>query len=200
MTTTLEELAADLDATCRITGDFVLRSGLTTDQYFDKYRFEGDPLLLRRVAEAMVPLLPHDTEVLGGLELGGVPIATMISSLTGIPAVFVRKEAKRYGTRRLAEGSDVTGRVVTLVEDIITTGGAVGNAAMALRDLGARVHTVVCAINRSEPSANHLLDVGVTTRALLTKADLDRSATARMPTHHATDGPGVTDSKGPRRT
>ena len=45
----------------------------------------------------MVPLLPSDTQVLGGLELGGVPIATMVSALTGLPAIFVRKEAKTYG-------------------------------------------------------------------------------------------------------
>jgi len=73
-------------------------------EYFDKYRFESQPDLLRRVAEAMVPLLPHGTELLGGLELGGVPIATMVSSLTGLPALFVRKQAKTYGTCRLAKG------------------------------------------------------------------------------------------------
>jgi orotate phosphoribosyltransferase len=56
--------------------------------------------MLRRVAEAMVLLLPPDTQLLGGLELGGVPIATMVSSLTGLPAIFVRKQPKTHGTRR----------------------------------------------------------------------------------------------------
>lgn len=176
MTTDLPRLAADLAATCRITGDFVLRSGLTADQYFDKYLFEGDPELLARVVSAMAPLLPPDTDVLGGLELGGVPIATMMSALTGLPCVFVRKQAKAYGTRRLAEGGDVAGRTITLVEDIITTGGAVQNAARALRELGATVHSVVCAIDRSEPGAHPLNDVAVTARSLLTKADLDLAA------------------------
>lgn len=166
-------LAADIDATCRIRGTFTLRSGIVTDEYFDKYRFEGDPHLLRRVAEAMVPLLPADTQVLGGLELGGVPIATMISSLTGLPAVFVRKEAKTYGTCKLAEGGDFSGRTVTVIEDIVTTGGAARNAAVALRELGATVHTVVCAIDRSEPAQNVLGDIGLTTISVMTKADLD---------------------------
>lgn len=179
MTTDLAQLATDIDATCRISGQFVLRSGLTTDEYFDKYRFEADPVLLRRVTEAMVLLLPTDTEVLGGLELGGIPIATMMSSLTGLPVVFVRKTAKPYGTCRLAEGADVSGRNVALVEDIITTGGAVQAAALALRVLGATVHTVACAIDRSEPDANQLHELGVTTSALLTKADLDRAAASR---------------------
>lgn len=169
----LDSLAADIDATCRIRGSFTLRSGITTDEYFDKYRFEGDPQLLHRVAEAMVPLLPTDTQVLGGLELGGVPIATMVSALTGLPAIFVRKEAKTYGTCRLAEGGDFAGKTVTLIEDIITTGGAVRNAAVALRDLDATVRSVVCAIDRSSPGQNSLRDIGLTTLAVLTKADLD---------------------------
>ena len=151
----------------------MLRSGQSATEYFDKYRFESDPALLARVARAMVQLLPPETELLGGLELGGVPIATVMSSLTGLPVLFVRKEAKPYGTCRLAEGPDVTGRVVTLVEDVITTGGAVRAAAEALRGLGATVHTVVCAIDRSERGQNRLDAAGVTTVAVLTRADLD---------------------------
>ncbi|KNX38970.1 orotate phosphoribosyltransferase [Luteipulveratus halotolerans] len=176
MTTDLAALARDIDARCRLHGEFVLRSGKVSDEYFDKYLFEGDPELLRRVAAAMVDLLPADTQVLGGLELGGVPIATMLSSLTGLPAVFVRKEAKSYGTRRLAEGGDVDGKVVTLIEDIITTGGAVRDAAMALREQGAHVSTVVCAIDRSAPGDSVLPAVQVSTVSVLTKADLDAAA------------------------
>jgi len=171
--TDLRELASVIDSTCRIRGEFTLRSGTVTDEYFDKYRFEGDPHLLRLVAEHMVPLLPSDTQVLGGLELGGVPIATMVSALTGLPAIFVRKQAKAYGTCRLAEGGDFAGRTVTLVEDIITTGGAARNAAVALRELDATVHTVVCAIDRSEAGGNLLHEVGLRTVSVMTKADLD---------------------------
>ena len=78
----ISELARDIDEACRLSGEFTLRTGLISSEYFDKYRFETKPELLRRVAEAMVPLLPTDTEALGALELGGVPIATMVSSLT----------------------------------------------------------------------------------------------------------------------
>lgn len=173
VTEDLRKLAASINSRCRIHGEFTLRSGLATDEYFDKYRFEGDPVLLRRVAEYMTTLLPPDTEVLGGLELGGVPIATIVSTLTGLPTVFVRKEAKTYGTCRLAEGGEFAGRTVTLIEDIVTTGGAVRNATIALREHEAAVHTVVCAIDRSEPGANTLHEVGITTVPVLTKADLD---------------------------
>lgn len=170
----LPALAAAIDSTCRVSGDFTLRSGISTTEYFDKYLFEGDPALLRAVADQMVPLLPRDTEVLGGLELGGVPIATILSSLTGLPTLFVRKEAKTYGTCKLAEGGDFTGRRVTLIEDIVTTGGAARNAALALRERGAVIDTLVCAIDRSAPGANHLPEIGLRTVSVLTKKDLDQ--------------------------
>lgn len=167
------ELARDIDATCRLSGEFALRSGQLSGEYFDKYRFESDPALLRRVAEAMVPLVPAETEVLGGLELGGIPIVTVLSAHTGLPALFVRKEAKTYGTCRLAEGAEADGRRITLVEDVLTTGGAVRDATHALRALGATVAVVLCAIDRSGQPGGPLRDVGLETRAVLTKADLD---------------------------
>jgi len=171
----LDALARAIDEACRLEGEFVLRSGQTVREYFDKYLFESKPALLRWVAEAMVPLLPGDTQLLGGLELGGVPIATMLSSVTGLPALFVRKRAKEYGTRRLAEGADVAGRTVTIIEDVITTGGAVRDATIALRAAGASVHTAICAIDRSETSDGPLADLSLGTRSVLTRDDLDRA-------------------------
>ncbi|MGC4110368.1 MAG: orotate phosphoribosyltransferase [Nocardioides sp.] len=170
---TLGDLARDVDARCRLTGEFTLRSGQIASEYFDKYLFETDPELLARVAAAMVPLVPEGTDLLGGLEMGGIPIVTVLSAQTGIPALFVRKEAKTYGTCKLAEGPDVSGRRITLVEDVITTGGAVRNAVLALRGSGAGVETVVCAIDRSPGEDNPLADVGLEIRSVLTKADLD---------------------------
>lgn len=167
------DLARDIDQACRLSGTFQLRSGQTASEYFDKYLFESDPKLLRRVVEAMQPLIPSDTDLLGGLELGGVPIATMLSSLTGIPALFVRKKPKAYGTRRLAEGADVAGKRITLIEDVITTGGAARDATNALRPSGAAVTTLICAIDRSDSPGKALADVGVTILPVLTREDLD---------------------------
>jgi orotate phosphoribosyltransferase len=171
------DLARDIDARCRLTGEFTLRSGQVSSEYFDKYLFETEPALLARVAAQMESLLPDDldleTHVLGGLEMGGIPIVTALSARTGLPALFVRKKAKEYGTCKLAEGPDVAGRRVTLIEDVITTGGAVRDATRALRDAGAVVDLVVCAIDRSPAGENPLADVDLEVRAVLTKADLD---------------------------
>src|SRR4051794_41952799 len=96
----------------------------------------------------MVGLVPEDTELLGGLEMGGIPIATVLSSRTSLPALFVRKKAKQYGTCKLAEGPDVAGRSVTLVEGVITTGGAVRDPTRALREAGGRPHPGARALHR----------------------------------------------------
>ena len=174
-----DSLARRVNAVARLTGTFTLRSGQTATEYFDKYRFEADPALLADIAVAMVPLLPAGTEVLAGLELGGVPIATALSLRTGIPAAFVRKEAKKYGTARLAEGADIGGRRVTVIEDVITTGGQVLISTNELRALGAVVDHVVCVIDRSSDHGAALADAGLTMVALLTRAELDAAEAAR---------------------
>jgi orotate phosphoribosyltransferase len=166
-------LAAEIDAACRLSGEVQLRSGERSNEHFDKYLFESNPTLLRYVCQAMVPLIPTGTDLLGGLELGGVPLATVLGQLTGLPTVFVRKHAKTYGTCRLAEGADVAGQTVTLIEDVITTGGAVRNAALALRSGNAIVSNVICAIDRRSETCGVLDDVSIAVLAVLTKSDLD---------------------------
>ena len=129
-------------------GEFKLRSGATSPTYFDKYLFEADPRILRPLAKLMTSLLPDGTEILAGLELGGIPIATAMSLHTGRPVVFVRKQAKTYGTGKVIEGPDVTGKCVVVIEDVVSTGGAILESVAKLRDAGAVVQTVVCAIWR----------------------------------------------------
>jgi orotate phosphoribosyltransferase len=170
-------LAARVYDACHLTGTFRLRSGQVSEEYFDKYLFEGQPVLLRDVAEAMVALLP-ECDVLAGMEMGGIPIATVMSQLTGLPTVFVRKEAKSYGTCKIAEGGFVRGLRVVGIEDVVTTAGAVVKGCLALRDAGAYVATVVCAIDRDQGGLENLRAEGIQLLAALSRADLDSVATA----------------------
>jgi len=158
-----DDLARDIDRVARLEGRFLLRSGQQASHYFDKYRFEADPALLRRVARRMLDLLPPETEILAGLELGGIPIVTAMSLESGLPAVFVRKEAKTYGTCRAVEGGSVEGRRTVIIEDVITTGGAVRDAVGLLTAEGADLLAVVCAIWRGtgEPRIEAMPDLRV---------------------------------------
>jgi orotate phosphoribosyltransferase len=171
------DLAEAVYAVCHLTGSFTLRSGQTSTEYFDKYLFESSPALLRQVAECMVDLLP-ECDVLAGMEMGGIPLVTVMSQLTGLPAVFVRKEPKTYGTCKLAEGSDFAGRRVVGVEDVVTTAGALLNGCRGLRERGAVLDTVVCAIDREQGGAANLAAEGIVLRSALTRAELEQSRTS----------------------
>ena len=166
------DLARRVYLASHLTGTFVLRSGATSSEYFDKYRFESDPRLLRELAEALAGLLPTGADGLAGLELGGVPLATVLSQLTGLPAGFVRKQAKPYGTRRLAEGFDVAGRRLVVVEDVVTSAGAVVEACHALRSEGAEVAVALCVIDREAGGPARLAEIGVELRPLFTMTEL----------------------------
>jgi len=169
-------LARDIYQTCHLTGEFTLRSGNTSNEYFDKYLFETEPALLMRICHGLAEKIPEDTELLAGLEMGGIPIATLLSSLTGIPALFVRKSAKAYGTEKLAEGPPFSGKKLTIVEDVVSTGGQIIMSTEALRKAGASVGHAICVIDRESGGKENLAAAGITLQAVLTMTDLKGAA------------------------
>lgn len=166
-------LARRINAVSRLSGRFRLRSGRIATEYFDKYQLESDPVLLAEIAAGMAGLVPEGTEILAGLEMGGIPLVTAIAAATGLPTAFVRKEAKAYGTARLAEGADVSGRKVVVVEDVITTGGQILQSAASLRQLGATVEVVLVVVDREEGGSEALAEAGLRLAPLLTRTELD---------------------------
>jgi orotate phosphoribosyltransferase len=170
------ELAQRVYAASHLTGRFKLRSGSYSEQYFDKYRFESDPELLLEIGDALVELVPDGAELLAGLELGGVPLATVASQRTGMPLVFVRKQAKEYGTCKQVEGTDPSGRRVVIVEDVVTSGGAILDALPALRAVGAEVMAAICAIDREAGAREALAAEGVPLHAAFTMSALQEAS------------------------
>jgi orotate phosphoribosyltransferase len=171
--TTRQELAKKIVDRATLHGEFRLRSGAISNVYFDKYLLESDPVLLREIAEGMAALVPPGIDALAGLEMGGIPVATLLSQATGLPALFVRKAAKTYGTCKLAEGGDAAGRRLLIVEDVVTSGGQILLSARDLRALGARVDAVVCIIDREAGGADNLAAEGLTLLPLFRRAELD---------------------------
>jgi orotate phosphoribosyltransferase len=170
----MDDLAADLRDRCLVSGDFVLRSGQRTNVYLDKYRAEADPELLLRSARKMAEDVQPATELLAGLELGGVPLAVTLSQVTGLPTRFVRKQPKDYGTRLQVEGGEIDSRRVTVVEDVVTSGGAVVDGVEALRAAGAIVEWAVCLILRDETAVGRLAEHGVELRSAFTLAEIEQ--------------------------
>lgn len=169
-------LAKRIYERAHLEGEFRLRSGITSSEYFDKYLFESDPELLREVSAALASLLPTEAQAVAGLELGGVPLATMVSQVSGLPALFVRKEAKSYGTCRLAEGGEVAGQRLAVIEDVVTSGGQLIESCGALRDRGAEIATVLCVIDREAGGADALASEGLELRSLFRMSELRTAA------------------------
>jgi orotate phosphoribosyltransferase len=175
------ELAQLIYSSSHLEGRFTLRSGQVSNQYFDKYLFESEPKLLVEIAREMAKLIPAGTEVLAGLEMGGIPVATALSIQTGIPAAFVRKKAKDYGTAKLAEGTALNGKNVCIIEDVVTTGGQIILSAADLKQLGAQMKYVLCVIERDIKSRENIRENGLELISLFTMADLQPKVISKNP-------------------
>lgn len=173
-----KDLSRKIYEISHLKGQFKLRSGQVSQEYFDKYRFESQPELLAEIAKQMAPMIPAGTEILAGLELGGVPVATALSLHTGLPVVFVRKKAKDYGTCQFAEGIDIKNKTLCVIEDVITTGGQVLLSAQDLRQSGAKVKDVLCVIYRGPQPEVALSGEGLKMQSLFTAEELKNSTKA----------------------
>jgi orotate phosphoribosyltransferase len=171
----MSSLPAKIRKAAKLSGSFTLRSGKVSDTYFDKYQFEAQPQLLREIAQALAPLVPAGTEVLAGLEMGGIPVVTMLSQVTGLPAAFVRKEAKAYGTCRYAEGAALQGKRFILVEDVVSSGGAILDALAKLRADGLVPTCALCVIDRQSGGTEALASAGLPLIALLTLDQIEQA-------------------------
>jgi orotate phosphoribosyltransferase len=172
---TRDELGALLVERALLEGDFVLRSGRRSSWYLDKYRFETDPEVLRalgeRLADAAAEHEPGATR-LAGPALGAVALAASASIASGLPFIIVRGETKEYGTANRIEGPFEQGELVCLLEDVVTSGGALAEAVSALRAEGLVVRNAVCVVDREEGGSDSLARLGVRLRALFRAEEL----------------------------
>lgn len=168
-----EDLRKSIFKFAYITGEFLLRSGKISNEYFDKYQFEARPDLLSAIANEFIQKFDFSKyDALAALEMGGIPIATAISLKTGMPMVFVRKKAKEYGTCRVAEGIEIAGKNLLVVEDVVTSGGQIILSIADLRKAGAVVENAICVIDREQGGPAALLEAGIKLFPLFTMSEL----------------------------
>lgn len=172
---TRSELAKAIYDVSNLEGEFLLRSGQTSKEYFDKYLFESKPKILNEVGQMLSKCVPAGTDCLAALEMGGIPIGTMISHYCGLECLFIRKSPKEYGTRKYTEGGESKGKNLVIVEDVVTSGGAILEAVAKLRADGALVKEVLCVIDRESGGRERLLGNGLTLTSLFTKSELEKS-------------------------
>lgn len=166
------KLGAELVKAGYLEGDFVLRSGMRSKYYFDKYLFLTKPHILRPLAKLVAALVPPDVDRLAGPELGAVALATAVSLELNKPFVLVRKEEKGYATANLIEGELNPGERVVLVEDILTTGGQALVSAATLSVAGATVVGIIGVVDREEGAAQRIAEAGYSFEAVFRRSDL----------------------------
>jgi orotate phosphoribosyltransferase len=139
-------------------GDFELSSGKKSQHYVNckPVTLQGDALMF--ISWCMFECLEEDCDAVGGLTLGADPLVAGVAMVSAIEerymdGLIVRKEPKGHGTKAWIEGPELApGSKVTVLEDVITTGGSAIKAAEKLRDAGYIVDNVVAIINRQEGS------------------------------------------------
>jgi len=169
---TREQLAQRLAQVSLLRGEFTLRSGRKSNYYLDKYRFETQPDVLAELGKLFAASVSPQVDRIAGAELGAVALAAATSLASGKPFVIVRNQKKDYGTSKLIEGVLNPGETVIIVEDVLTTGGQVLEAAKTLRDAGAKIDRIVAVIDRQEGARANIESAGYVFEALFTTADL----------------------------
>jgi orotate phosphoribosyltransferase len=175
----MDELGVTLREHALLEGDFLLRSGRRSSYYLDKYRFETLPELLGPLGERLAAAVQqHEPAAarLAGPALGAVALAASASLASGLPFVIVRDTAKEYGTGNRIEGPFAAGELVCLLEDVVTSGGALAESVAALRDAGLVVRNAICVVDREEGGADELARLGVRLRSLYRAAELTATA------------------------
>jgi orotate phosphoribosyltransferase len=169
---TKEQLARRIAEVSLLRGDFTLRSGRKSDYYLDKYLFETQPDVLQQLGKLFAERVSPTADRIAGAELGAVALAAATAMACGKPFVIVRNQKKDYGTSMLVEGTLEKGETVTIVEDVLTTGGQVLEAAKTLQAAGAKIDRILAVIDRQEGARQNIESAGYTLESLFTTEDL----------------------------
>ncbi len=161
--------------------EVTLASGRTSNFYFNMkptmMDAEGAHLIATLVLDSLSGL---DADLIGGLEMGAVPLAASIAAISHaegrpIGSFFVRKQAKGHGTKSLIEGlakeETMAGKRIIVIEDVTTTGGSSLKAAEALKAEGADIIRVVTIVDREEGAVQAFADAGLDFQPILSTSD-----------------------------
>jgi orotate phosphoribosyltransferase len=169
-----QELIAALKACGAVRyGDFTLASGKKSKYYIDIKKASTDPKTLKLIArQAAFRIKQMDVNIIAGVELGGVPLATAVSMETELPLLIVRKAVKDYGTKSRFVGDIKPEDRLVMLEDVTTSGGSVRDAIEVVRETGANVKYVISVVDREEGAKEKLKEAGTELISLVSASDL----------------------------
>ena len=138
-----------------IDGEFTLKSGIKTKKYVDLKKVISYPELHLSVCNQIIDKIHSDVDLICGTPYGAVPFASYISIAKKIPMILLRKETKTYGTQKLIDGIFSRGDRVVLIEDVVTTGKSVFDAATKLEEAGLTVVQIISVVSRTSEKLSY---------------------------------------------
>jgi orotate phosphoribosyltransferase len=168
-------------------GTFTLASGRTSSHYVNCKPVSLSGLGLALLSAQMLPLVEAEAVAVAGLTLGADPLVSGVAqaaALAGRPldALIVRKEAKGHGTGAWLEGPlPAAGSRITVLEDVVTTGGSSLKAVHQLREAGYVVERVVTIVDRQEGGQAAMEAAGLELRSLFLLEEVAATSAAAQP-------------------
>ena len=166
-------------------GQFTLASGRTSDHYVNCKPVSLSGIGLALLGALLLEQLEPEAVAVAGLTLGADPLVSAVAmraALDGraLDALIVRKEAKGHGTGAWLEGPlPLPGSSITVLEDVVTTGGSALKAVTQLREAGYRVERVVAIVDRQEGGAEAMAAAGLDLRSLFLLEEVAAAHQAR---------------------
>jgi orotate phosphoribosyltransferase len=165
-------------------GQFTLASGRSSDHYVNCKPVSLSGLGLALLAARMLELVEPEAVAVAGLTLGADPLVSGVAqaaALAGrqLDALIVRKEAKGHGTGAWLEGPlPAAGSRITVLEDVVTTGGSSLKAVRQLREAGYVVERVVTIVDRQEGGLEAMTAAGLELQSLFLLEEVAATAAA----------------------
>lgn len=166
MINTSEFLKTLVDIECVKFGNFTLKSGQQSPVYIDLRNIVSYPDLLIQLSAYFTPEIHPTIQRICGVPYAALPIATVVATQTGLPLIIKRKEAKKYGTKKLLEGNYQPGDKVLLIEDVITSGQSLIETIKELESEGLVIAQILVILDREQGGTKLLKDSGYSIQSL----------------------------------
>ena len=157
-------------------GDYILVSGKKSPYYVDLRQAISDPMTMDLIANSLARIIDNEIgrnnfDKILGVPTAGVPFTTIVCQKLAIPMLYYRKERKEHGVRKKIEGKMEINDRILMIDDLITTGKSVIQAAEAIREQGGVVTELVVLLDREQGGRETILSKNIRPHVLFTVSE-----------------------------